>query len=145
MNNSNFLSKELVNTFAYTTATKNRDAYTNVCINGRNYIKLGTLQAVTIVGNLYKINNNGNIEYVLLAGMSKQHPCDSKVNKEMGYELANENANTDPFLIMKVSRNFTKTAFANMMTTYIDSMKLEFVKTTQEILAEGIDKEIYDR
>lgn len=145
MNKENFLSKELVNTFAYTTATQNREAYTDVCINGRKYIKLGTLQAVTIVGNLYKTNNNGNTEYILLAGMSKQHPCDSKVNKEVGYELANENANTNPFLIMKVSKEFGKTAFRRMMHNYIDSMKLEFVKTSQEIAIEGIDKEIYDR
>ena len=104
MNNSNFLSKELVNTFAYTTATQDRDVCTDVSINGRRYRKYGTLQAVAFVGNLYKVGvpgegylkddgpvQNRNDKYVLVIGMSKQHPYDTKVNKDLGYEIATEN------------------------------------------------------
>ena len=58
MVNSNLIKKELVKTFAYTTVSQSRDAYTNVVIDGRNYLKYGQLQAVTIVGFMYKIYNS---------------------------------------------------------------------------------------
>ena len=119
--NNDFLFKELVNTFAYTTATQNRDVCTDVSINGRRYTKYGTLQAVTFVGKLYKVGTpsegywpreNGrpevkhNEKFVLFIGMSKQHPCDNKINKQLGYEIAETNALNNPQMIIEVQRGF---------------------------------------
>jgi len=128
--NKDFLSKELVNTFSYTTATQNRDACTDVSINGRRYTKYGTLQAVTFVGNLYKLNEYKN---VLVIGMSRQHPNESKINKEMGYEYAHLNMLDNPIIMIEVQGNFTKRRFVNIVESYLSNMKLEFVKTKKEI------------
>lgn len=159
-NDTSFDFKELVNTFAYTTATQNRDVCTEVSINGRKYDKYGTLQAVAFVGNLYKVNvkgegywprekgpvkANSNSKYVLMIGMSKQHPCDTKVNKELGYEIASVNALDDPIIILDVQGNFTYRRFKNIVENYLSNIKLEFIKTKGEIIAEGKDPKKYNR
>ena len=155
-----FLFKELVNTFAYTTATQDRDVYTDVSINGRRYRKYGTLQAVAFVGNLYKVGCSGkgywpkedgpiqtskNEKQVLVIGMSKQHPYDTKVNKELGYEIAQENSLTNPCMVIEVQGKFTKRRFVDLVEYYISTMKLEFIKTRGEIIAEGKDPKNYNR
>ena len=154
-----FLFKELVNTFAYTTATQNRDVYTDVSINGRRYTKYGTLQAVTFVGNLYKTGvkgegylkddgapvNNVKDTYVLVVGMSKQHPCDTKVNKEIGYEIAMTNALDNPIMIIEINGKFNYRCFKNIVEDYLNTIKLEFIKTKQEIIAEGGNPKNYNR
>ena len=159
-NNDKFLFKELVNTFAYTTATQDRDVYTDVSINGRRYRKYGTLQAVAFVGNLYKVGCSGegywpkedgpiqtskNEKYVLVVGMSKQHPYDTKVNKNLGYEIAHENALTNPLMVIEVQGKFNKRRFADLVEYYLSTMKLEFIKTRGEIIAEGKDPKNYNR
>ena len=157
--NNDFLFKELVNTFAYTTATQNREAYTDVSINGRRYTKYGTLQAVTFVGNLYKIGVKGdgyypremgpikdrNDKYVLVIGMSKQHPCDTKVNKEIGFEVAMNNALNDPIMMIEINGKFNKKRFCNIVETYLSTMNLEFIKTKLEIINEGGNPKDYNR
>ena len=134
-NKSDFLNKELVKTLSYTTASQNREAYSNEVINGRNYIKTGTLQAVTVVCNIYKIyNSESNMtEYWAHMGLSKQHPTDIMVNKELGYEVANNNALNNPFCIIQVNKSFGEHTFRDMIRPYIDDMDLEYVKTTEEI------------
>ena len=159
-NGNKFLFKELVNTFGYTTATQNRDVYADVSINGRHYRKYGTLQAVTFVGNLYKVGCSGegywpkeqgpiqtskNEKYVLVVGMAKQHPYDTKVNKELGYEVAHENALDNPCMVIEVQGKFTKRRFVDLVEYYLDTMKLEFIKTRGEIIAEGKDPKNYNR
>ena len=162
-NGNKFLFKELVNTFTYTTATQNRDVYTDVSINGRHYRKYGTLQAVAFVGNLYKVgvsgkghlNLNGERtslkpvknqeKTVLVIGMSKQHPYDTKINKEVGYEIATENMMTDPCIIIEVQGKFNYRRFKNIVEDYLNTMKLEFIKTKAEILAEGKNPKNYNR
>lgn len=161
---NNFLFKELVNTFDYTTASQNREVYTDVSINGRRYRKYGTLQAVAFVGNLYKVGvpSEGylNLEkgehisikpiknrekYVLVIGMSKQHPYDTKINKEVGYELATEKMLTDPCIVIEVQGKFTYRRFKNIVENYLNTMKLEFIKTKGEIIAEGKNPKDYNR
>lgn len=138
----NFLGKELVRTFVYTTATQDREAYTDVVINGRKYTKYGTLQAVTFVGNLYKVDD----KHVLFVGLSRQHPCDTKVNKRLGYEIASENALDDPFMIIEVNNKFNKHMFNDFVEGYMDNMmELQFVKTRQEIMLEGKNPKAYLR
>ncbi len=147
---NDFLSKELVNTYSYTTATKDRDVCTYVSINGRMYAKFGTLQAVTFVGNLYKVNvvkNNAEDfdKYILMIGLSKQHPCDTKIDKELGYETAAMRAIDDPVIIMEVQGKFNKNRFNNIVEQYLDNMDLQFIKTRAEIIASGDDPSKYNR
>lgn len=130
MNKFNFLSKELIESFVYTTMTKNRLSYSNVIIDGRKYIKLGTLQAITIVGNLYE-DIDGN--KILMCGMSKQHPNDQKVDKEKAYEIAQYHAMFCPdVVIYNVPKYLTKFNFDKMMEWYVDGIDQEFIKTAAE-------------
>lgn len=143
MNKFDFLTKTIVDSFSYTTSTQNRDSYTTVNINGREYVKYGTLQAVTIIGNLYEDCYNNRI---LICGISKQHPYDTKVDKEMGYEIAMEKAMDDPDIVLyNVPEYMDNFSFRQMVAPYIDSMKLEFIKTRQEIIKNGDDPKKYNR
>lgn len=163
-NTNDFLFKELVNTFSYTTATQNRDVYADVSINGRHYRKYGTLQAVTFIGHLYKVGvqSKGYLNLadgettllkpvknqektILVIGMSKQHPCDTKVNKDVGYEIANKNALNDPCIIMEVHGKFNYLRFKYIIESYLETINLEFVKTREEIINEGKDPKNYNR
>lgn len=134
-NKNDYLGKELVKTFSYTSATQDRKAYGTVVINGRKYIKTGTLQAVTVVCNVYKIYNSDSqlTEYWAHFGLSKQNPIDIKVDKQIGYEIANNNSINNPFWIMQVNKSFNEYAFRDLVRIYVDNMELEFVKTGEEI------------
>ena len=134
-NTNDFLSKELVKTLSYTTASQDREAYSNVVINGRKYFKTGTLQAVTVVCNIYKIYNTNSemTEYWAHMGLSKQHPTDIMVDKNLGYEVAYENALNNPFCIMQVNKSFGENTFRDMIRPYIEDMDLEYIKTPEEI------------
>ena len=130
MEKFDFLTKELVDSFSYTTITKNRKMYTEVNIQGRQYIKLGVAQALTIVGNLY-VDAYGR--KILMCGMSKQHPNDSKVDKNIAYEIAAERAMFDPDIVFyNVPEHITKFNFGKMMEWYVDGVDVEFVKTKGE-------------
>ena len=139
MKNLDFLHKELVNTFVYTTATQNRNAYTHVRINGRLYCKYGVLQAVTFAGYQYKVVNKetGLHQYVLCVGVSKQHPKDNKVDKELSYSLAKEKALIDPMMTIELPDKICKGEFCDIVEMYLNKMKLQFIKTKQEIELEG--------
>lgn len=139
--NNNFLFKELVETYSYTTATKNREGYKNVNIKGRRYVKCGTFQSVTFVGNLYNIGKRR----VLVVGMSRQHPYDTKLKKDVGYEIAYNNALDDPCMMIDIHGKFTKYRFKEIVLHYLSTIKLHFIKTREEIEAEGKDPNAYDR
>ena len=134
-NKNDFVSKELVKTLAYTTAKQNRDVYSEVVINGRKYIKTGTLQVVTVVCNVWKVfNKETNLyEYQALFGLAKQHPEDIEINKELAYEIANTNSFINPFIKMQVNKRFGENTFRDMMRVYISDMDLECIKTKEEI------------
>lgn len=143
MGKIDFLTKELVNTFTYTTINRDREVCTDVMIDGRMYTKYGKLQAVTIVGNLYQ-DEEGN--RLLTCGVARQHPCDSKIDKHIAYEIAQERAVAEPdIVITTVPNHITRYNFQRMMEWYIDGMDLQFIKTAEEIEKSGLDKNLYNR
>ena len=131
----NLLDKELVKSLVYSNRNEVREWCTETVINGRKYLKYGTLQVVTIIGNIFKVANEetGRDEYWLFAGMAKQHPTDIVNDKNLATELAANRAYTDPFMIMQVGKNFGEISFRDMMRTYVSDLDLEFVKTKEEI------------
>jgi len=143
MEKFDFTTKQLVNSFCYTTIDKNRESSKYVKINGRDYEKYGTEQSVTIIGNLYEDHHNNRI---LVCGIAKQHPCDTKCNKQISYEVAQEHALNNPDIIFNsVPDNINNYIFSAMMNWYIAGMKLEFIKTRQEIMTAGQNLKIYNR
>ena len=77
--------------------------------------------------------------------MSKQHPCDTKINKQLGYEIAMVNAMESPIMVIEIQGKFTYRRFKNIVENYLANMNLEFIKTRQEILAEGKNPKNYNR
>jgi hypothetical protein len=143
MKQFDYSTKELVNSLSFTTTTKNRESYTEVVIDGRSYIKCGTLQAITMVGNIWRDNDGNTIMHV---GISRQNPNDTKVNKQFGYEIAQLRALGSPDIIINsVPENINNFNFSQMMSWYYDAMKLEFIKTKQEIKNNSDDPQKYNR
>lgn len=143
MKKFDFLTKELIESFSYTTATKDREACTDVVIDGRQYTKWGTLQAVTIVGNLYE-DCYGN--RIIMCGVAKQHPCDAKCDKQLSYEVAQEHAMFCPDIVInKVPEYINEFNFTKMISWYVDAMNLDFIKTRKEIENTGDYPQKYNR
>ena len=131
----NILTKETLKTYSYTTANGNREGSMIVRINGRDYVKFGTFQAVTLVGDLCEVYDADvkRLKTVLFVGVSRQHPRDIKIDKELAYETAHLNALFNPQMVIEVGECFTQYNFREFAKNYVDTLKLQFVKTTQEI------------
>lgn len=125
------VSKEFVKSFSWTSVTENREVMKPMVIAGRKYYKTGREQAVTFVGNLYKISGKMP-KYVLYVGMAKQHPDEHNVLVQDGIDIAAENAYTNPMLVMEVFKDFDYNAFSEIMTTYWEYMPLDMLRTKEE-------------
>ena len=142
------LTKDFIETFSYSTMNHNREGEMFVRIDGRDYIKFGTYQAVTLVGNLYEVYDADvkRNKTVLYVGVTRQHPCDTVSNKEVAYEEAMLKALMEPQMVIEVGPKFRKSDFLNFAKAYIRTMKLKFLKTNQEIewdnYFETIDEDI---
>ena len=130
----NILTKETLKTYSYTTSNGNREGSKLVRILGRDYVKFGVYQAVTLVGNLCEVYDADvkRLKTVLFVGVAKQHPSDIKIDKELAYETANLNAMFNPAMIIEVGTNFTQYNFREFAKNYIDTLDLQFVRTTAE-------------
>lgn len=134
----NILTKDLLATYSYSTMGHDRSGYKFVKMYGRDYIKLGIYQAVTLVGNLYEVYDADVKQYkkMLFVGVARQHPRDLDARKEIGYEIANTNAYAEPQIVMEVGPNFTAFNFREFAKNYIDSLDLNFVATPAELKQE---------
>ena len=97
-----FDEKEFVESFVCSTINDFRESSKRVMLDGRWYIKEGTEQAVTLVGNIFKVKEGDVEKTMLYIGMSKQHPCDSKCDKEIAIEQAQIKAFDDPIMIYEI-------------------------------------------
>lgn len=142
----NILTKEILKTFSYTTANGNREGSMLVKINGRDYVKFGTFQAVTLVGDLCEVYDADvkRSKTVLFVGVSRQHPRDIKIDKELAYETAHLNALFNPQMVIEVGECFTQYNFREFAKNYVDTLKLQFVKTVQEIDEDDLMSAIED-
>ena len=142
-----FLTKDLLKTFYFTTINNERMDYKELVVNGRTYYKFGKYQAVTMVGNLYKVYDPDveSFKYMLMVGVAKQHPRDLKITKKEGFEIANEKAYACPSIVIEVSSKFDVNAFYGLAENYIDTVmlpNLNFVKTGTEIMQCNIFEKI---
>lgn len=142
-----FEDKTLVKSFQYSDVNEDRLRYKKVRINGRMYHKFGTLQSTTCVGNMFKVGPN---KYVLYVGMAKQNPGDSVIDKKLALEVADTKSYTDPSIIMEVSPSFDKKDFQHIISRYVDSTEVDFIKTREELLKQytredgTIDEKFYE-
>ena len=138
-----FSTKELIQSFSYSTMTRARFKSQCVKIAGRDYIKYGDEQAITFVGNLYQDHNYNRI---LCIGVARQHPYDVKCDKQLAYETAAMKAMTDPDIVMYTApKKITRYNFNRMMEWYKDMFDLDMIKTKQEIINAGKNPADYNR
>jgi len=143
MKKFDYLTKELVNSFSFTTITKNRESCAEVMINGRTYTKWGKLQAITMVGNVWRDTYGNTIMHV---GIARQNPKDTIIDKQTSYEVAqNRSMNNPDIVINSVPEYLNEFNFGKMMMWYHDAMNLEFVKTKKEIELSGDNPKNYIR
>lgn len=142
-----FSKKELVGIYYYTNVDENREGVKSVSINGREYLKFGTVVATTAVALQYKVFNPSveHSEYITLIGVARQNPGDVILNKELGYEMAMENAMINPVMNVKYSRKNDETSIVKLMETYVAGLPESFIKTRQEIEACGNDVSRFNR
>lgn len=138
MERFDFLRKELVRTYNYSTANFDRSGYIDYVENGRKYTKYGTWQAITYIGLLYKVYDTKQkmYKYVLHVGMSKQHPNDTRTNKDIAYEIAYENALIEPTITITWDQKPTSYDCMNIITSHLSNVKLKMMKTKEEIKLE---------
>ena len=127
--------KNVEKVYSFSTIAEDRFGKKFVKINGRDYVKLGQYQAVTLVGVLFKVDSPSNEpnKYVLQVGLAKQHPSDIVIDKALAYEHAHENALMDPVCVMEVGPDWTQWNFTTFARSYVNSLRLNFVKTAQEL------------
>lgn len=142
-----FKFKELVNVVTVSTINSNNEMTKQVVINGRKYLKYGTMTGATMAAVQFKLNGPSiNNKYLVVFGLSRQHPNDIVVTKEQGYEKAMENALISPVMVMYFDEKITNDTFLeDIMLQYICSLPIEFIKTKQEIELEGKNISCFNR
>lgn len=135
MENLDFLRKDLIKTFNYTTTSKDRSGYVEYNENGRKYRKYGTWQAITYIGLLYKVYDTGKgiYRYIYHVGYTKQHPCDLKNNKELSYENAYISALTEPVVTVTFDQKPSSYECMNVIYVHMNNVRLRLLKTPEEI------------
>lgn len=142
-----WLSKELVSVYSYDNIDEDRKCTKSVRINGRLYDKHGEDCATTAIALVYKvfdpsINHN---KYAVVIGVARQNPYDNVINKEIGQEIAMENALMNPVLQTEFPEKVNENIIYCLMRSYVIGLPVQQIKTHQEILAEGKNIQDYER
>jgi hypothetical protein len=128
-------TKELIRTYHYNTAKEDRYYVKQEVINGRLYAKYGIATVASMVVDLWKIYDPSvkQYKYVYMGGLSRQHPNDTKIDIEMGYEVAHENAFTNPVFTFIYNEKLSTIGVLDLMREYVKNLPIEFIRTRQEI------------
>ena len=138
-----YLFKELVCSYDWSDFNKNRYHVTKETINGRVWFKTGKYTSTAFVGDIYKLNELSDepFKYVMLVGMSRQHPNERSASRSEGIEVASEKAKLEPFMITKYVNVPTYKDFAEMCETYLNNIPFQFIRTRDE--SEEIERQKY--
>ena len=142
-----FLRKKFIKQYVYSNIDSDRQCVKSVRINGRLYDKYGVDCATTFVALVYKVPVYGvkQFKYTILVGIARQNPCDNVLDKNIGIEIATENALADPIMSVIYSSEVDENVIYNLISSYSDGLPIQFVKTRQEIINEGKNLSDYVR
>ena len=129
-----FLSKELIGSYDWSDFNKNRNHITRENIEGRVWFKTGKYTSTAFVGDVYKLDVSSDepFKFVMLVGMSRQHPNERKATKKDGIDVAAINAKLEPFMVTKYVNVPTYKDFAQICESYINNLPFQFVRTREE-------------
>ena len=130
-----FLTKTLVRSFDWNDMKEDRSICEQVCINGRDYIKMGVATSTTVVGNLYLVEDQSvkQNKYVLLVGIARQHPCELNAKRSEGIEIANLKALNSPVMQIEFDREFKWDEFEELANWYVAWQTPKMLKTNEEL------------
>ena len=130
-----FLTKTLVRSFDWNDMKEDRSMYEQVCINGRDYIKMGVATSTTVVGNLYLVEDRSvkQNKYVLLVGIARQHPKELNVKRSEGVEIANLKALNSPVMQIEFDHEITWDEFKELADWYVCWQTPKMLKTNEEL------------
>ena len=142
-----FLRKKFIKQYVYSNIDVDRQCVKSVRINGRLYDKHGVDCATTFAALVYKVPVYGvkQFKYVILVGIARQNPCDNVLDKNVGAEIAIENAIADPIMTVQYSNEVTEETIYELISSYSVGLPIQFVKTRQEIIEDGKDLSDYER
>ena len=137
------MGKELVWSYDWSDFNKDREHITREIINGRVWLKTGKHTSTAFVGDVYKLDASSDepFNYVMLVGMSRQHPSERKATKNEGIEIASINAKMDPFMTIKYVNVPAYRDFAQIVEGYINNIPYQFVRTREEANQINFDKQ----
>lgn len=130
-----FSNKEFVRSFVYSNFKHDRSVCKNVIILGREYCKIGTMCATTMVCDCWKVYDSSvkRFKYVYMAGVARQHPKDINIKYSDGVEIAHKNALDKPVMQLVFDEPIQFEAIECMMGDYISQLPIQMVKTKQEL------------
>ena len=130
-----FLTKTLVRSFDWNDMKEDRSICEQVCINGRDYIKMGVATSTTVVGNLYLVEDRSvkQNKYVLLVGIARQHPKELNVKRSEGVEIANIKALNSPVMQIEFDHEITWDEFKELADWYVAWQTPKMLKTNEEL------------
>lgn len=132
---TDYLSKTLVESYDWSDFNEPRKHVSREIINGRVWFKTGRYCSTALVGDVYKLNNVPSEEpfkYVLLVGVSRQHPNERQGTRQDGVEVAALNAKTDPIMMIKLMNVPVYSDFKKICESYVNSIPYQFIRTRQE-------------
>lgn len=140
--NCNFLLKELVETYSYSDKADDRSVERVHTYKGRKFIELGEYTVSAYVANVYKVTEktSGMVCYVTCIGMARQHPNDPKINMPLAWEVAAENALTDPIMSFKSYTRPGQYTVLNMIKLHNETNIQTIVRTPQEVKDWALNK-----
>ena len=129
-----FLGKELVCSYDWSDFNKERKHISKEIIDGRTWFKTGRYCSTAFVGDIYKLNSDSDesFKYIMLVGISRQHPNERKGSKNEGIEIAAQNAKTDPIIIMKFMNVPFYKDFKNICESYLNTIPYQYLRTKEE-------------
>lgn len=128
------LDKELVRSYDYSDYNEDRIHATDERIDGRVYVKFGRHTSTAFVGEVFDIHapSDEPLKYVLLIGMSRQHPDEHTGTKEIGVELAAQNALINPIARIDLPDVPSYEMFKTLCENYMKLMPKQFIRTKEE-------------
>ena len=134
MSDTKFLTKEFVTSYFYDNCSLDRFVCKPVKYMGRTYNKIGQETASTVVGNIYKVFDPSLKlnKYLMIVGVARQHPNDNVAKRDIGVEIASENAMMLPKATIEFDRLISLDEFKEFAKMYISTFNTEFVRTADE-------------
>jgi len=144
MNKFDLINKKFVKSFYFDTINCDRKAEQYDVSFGRERIIYGENQPVFIVGVLHEVENTqtNKVSYLLLVGLSK---CDTNdlnfTKKNEYYNKAEANAYSCPIVMFQNIESMNDSLFENIANVIVNTSKLEFMMTPEEI---ALENDIYE-